>query len=239
MKFDLTIMNPPYSGNLHLKILERVIPACTEVANISPTGYLDDIAAVRGWKNTTFQRFETSVAKHIKRYHRISPGEANTLLGIGTFTSNSITIYDNGEHKLYKEICYEGKLKSFFDKVIVKVYKGEVDSIGDNVKLSTIHGHPGMRDEFDIVTTKKDIAQRFKPERMSEKDWDNFHNSCQTIFMKYCNFLTRQGQNLQTHLLPWMGDYSEPWTDGRFREYFSITDEEWAQILETMSKYKY
>ena len=30
-KFDVAIMNPPYDGNLHLKILEAVIPVADKV----------------------------------------------------------------------------------------------------------------------------------------------------------------------------------------------------------------
>src|SRR5574344_2463190 len=35
-KFDVAIMNPPYDGNLHLKILEKVIPIAEKVVNVSP-----------------------------------------------------------------------------------------------------------------------------------------------------------------------------------------------------------
>lgn len=35
-KFDVAIMNPPYDGNLHLRILEKVIPIADKVISISP-----------------------------------------------------------------------------------------------------------------------------------------------------------------------------------------------------------
>ena len=35
-------MNPPYSRNLHLKILEAVIPVADKVVNISPVRWLQD-----------------------------------------------------------------------------------------------------------------------------------------------------------------------------------------------------
>ena len=34
MKFDVAIMNPPYAGKLHLKILEKVIPVAEKVVKI-------------------------------------------------------------------------------------------------------------------------------------------------------------------------------------------------------------
>jgi glucuronate isomerase len=48
-------------------------------------------------------------------------------------------------------------------------------------------------------------------------------------------------------LAPYMGDYTKPWTNARFCEYFGITGfisdteaepgSEWETILETMKKY--
>lgn len=40
MKFDVAIMNPPYDGDLHLKILEKVISVTNKVVNISPIDWL-------------------------------------------------------------------------------------------------------------------------------------------------------------------------------------------------------
>lgn len=238
-KFDLVITNPPYNKNLHLKILERVIPMSCETVNISPTGWLMDIPAVIGWKNTTFQRFEDGVAKHIREYKHLDANDANELFGIGSFESVSMTSLTNDTYSLYKTLYLNDKRKlmSVFDKTIVKVHSGDIGNIAEHVKLSTIHGHPGMKDEFDIMTPQKDIAYKFKPEHMSEEEWDIFHESCGTIFMKYMNMLTRQGQHIQTKLLPWMGDYSEPWSDKRYCEAFGITDEEWAHIESVMGKY--
>lgn len=39
MKFDCIVMNPPYDGSLHLKILKAVIPHAKKTINISPIGY--------------------------------------------------------------------------------------------------------------------------------------------------------------------------------------------------------
>lgn len=40
--FDLIVMNPPYDGSLHLKILESVIPYAEKTVNISPARWLID-----------------------------------------------------------------------------------------------------------------------------------------------------------------------------------------------------
>ena len=239
MKFDVAIMNPPYNKTLHLQILEKVIPHCEKVVNVSPTGWLHDMTAIRGWKKTTWQKFEDSIAKHIAEYLHISASRANELFYIGTFESNSILVLDNGEHDLYKTIyLYKGKKSgSIFDKVIKRIHDGEVDNIADHIKISAIHGNPGEKDEFDICTPQYELMKGRRPASMKESDFINWHNSCNTKFMKYCNLLTRQGCHLCPQYLPFMGDYSQPWTDERFYEYFKLTKEEINIIETTMKEY--
>ena len=41
MRFDKIIMNPPYNGNLHLKILQEAIKHSDDVVNLSPNFYED------------------------------------------------------------------------------------------------------------------------------------------------------------------------------------------------------
>ena len=66
-KFDVIIMNPPYSKNLHLDILENVIPCADKVINISPIFWLID----------KFVKFKTKVAYH--RYEETSCGQVITI----------------------------------------------------------------------------------------------------------------------------------------------------------------
>lgn len=62
MEFDVAIMNPPYDGNLHLKILEKVIPIADEVVNISPIRWLQDPLA-KYKKSSDYKRFENTILK--------------------------------------------------------------------------------------------------------------------------------------------------------------------------------
>ena len=52
-------MNPPYNGNLHLKIIDKVIKACpdSEIINLSPIRWLQDPLAEYK-KNSDYNRFE-------------------------------------------------------------------------------------------------------------------------------------------------------------------------------------
>ena len=63
-KFDVAIMNPPYDGNLHLKILEKVISVADKVVNISPIRWLQDPLA-KYKKNSDYNKFENSISKKI------------------------------------------------------------------------------------------------------------------------------------------------------------------------------
>ena len=69
MKFDCIIMNPPYSRNLHLKILAEAIKHLKDeksvCVNLSPVRWLQDPLA-KHKKNCDLKRFEESVAKHIE-----------------------------------------------------------------------------------------------------------------------------------------------------------------------------
>ena len=54
--------------------------------------------------------------------------------------------------------------------------------------------------------------------------------SYHTKFSKFCISLDES-----TKLAPYMGDYTEPWTDERFKQYFELTDIEW-QLIDTVIK---
>jgi type I restriction-modification system DNA methylase subunit len=41
-KFDHIIMNPPYSRNLHLKILSNALDYSDDIVNLSPVRWLQD-----------------------------------------------------------------------------------------------------------------------------------------------------------------------------------------------------
>lgn len=75
----------------------------------------------------------------------------------------------------------------------------------------------------------------------------NFYNMTETAFFRYMYLTSMVDVNVHPQFLPWMGDYTEPWTNARFCEYFGITGfvsdteaepgSEWETILETMKKY--
>lgn len=239
--YDYCIMNPPYSGTTHLKFLEKTIEIANNVISIQPCGWLMDIPAVMGFKTTNFQKYSDSIGKHIKLLDIFSADEINKYFGIFGFEKVGIYVLDNNDHDIYLNAYLKDNRKSIsiFNKVIKPTFEGKYKNIGDYIKISGIHGHPGAKDEFDIVTPKYDLIKDKRPENMSESEFINWHNSCNTKFMKYCNLLTRQGQNLKLGLIPLMNDYSEPWDDKRFYKFFNLSNEEISLIEKTMEKYIY
>lgn len=247
--FDLIVMNPPYDGNLHLKILESVIPYAEKIINISPIGYALDWPVMLGMKQTPNWKTKSFCMNHIVSCDMLSVNKANELFDIGSFEKLAICIFDNELHDVGMNLWKNDKRKliTVFNKTVKLVHEGKIDNLAAHVKISTIHGHPDRSDEFDVCTPQYDLMKSKKPNDMSENEFKNWHISQNTKFMKYCNFLTRQGQHLYPQWLPFMSDYTKPWTDKMYCDYFNITGyisdteavhgSEWETILTTMKQY--
>ena len=59
------------------------------------------------------------------------------------------------------------------------------------------------------------------------------YNAWQSYLTKFARFCICMDES--TKLAPYMGDYTEPWTDERFKQYFGLTDIEW-QLIDTVIK---
>lgn len=85
------LMNPPYNGNLHLKILREVINACEksgsdyEIVNLSPIRWLQDPLAEYK-KNSDWKKFE-DIRSKIEDLDVINAKDATALFSAG-FTMN-------------------------------------------------------------------------------------------------------------------------------------------------------
>lgn len=68
----------------------------------------------------------------------------------------------------------------------------------------------------------------------TREERDNFYDSYNTKTLKWMFGAMTVDVHVHPQFLPWLGDYTRPWTDEDLREYFSITDEEWKEIDETV-----
>ena len=93
MKFDCIIQNPPYSRNLHLKILAEAIKHLKDeksvCVNLSPVRWLQDPLA-KYKKNSDWHRFQESVSKHIEHVEVITSNAAQEIFQIGMQTDIAI-----------------------------------------------------------------------------------------------------------------------------------------------------
>ena len=264
MKFDVAIMNPPYDGNLHLKILGKVIPIANNVVNISPSNCYSCNRLKFSTDIPMYDTFKESVFKHCTAVDIMKGDVASKIfniaqgtdLGISVYSkdytdinyvSDKFVIYNNKE--LEKSLC-----KKFLKKCELshwKTFLGEGDFI---LNTSHVHGHVGNKDftnllcmrYTDALKVKKtaDVRScqfRFRTENERKNFFDAYMNS------KCIHWWNLQWKNqiiLVLKYIPYMSDYTQPWTDKRFCEYFEITgyidDEhaepgsEWEIILKTM-----
>ena len=82
MKFDCIIMNPPYSRNLHLKILAEAIKHLKDeksvCVNLSPVRWLQDPLMLQKSKSD-YHRFEKSILNHTKHIDVIDKIDAQRI----------------------------------------------------------------------------------------------------------------------------------------------------------------
>ena len=265
MKFDLIIMNPPYDGNLHLKILEKVIPVADKVVNISPANQF--FAAKRLLKEYPLIQKSKVLKNNIVNIELIAPEIASNIFNASFAGPLMILTYDaNCKHSLnymdYNVIPYN--LRSVFDKTIRACNDKILPNLYDEIIKNTnkkfilpcpeVHGNQGKADWAEITSSDYERALKAKQRWNWHLSFDteverkNCYNAWHTRFHQFIHSLIKADNFNYYGQLPWLNDYSQPWTDKRFCEYFGITgyidDEhaepgsEWEIILNTMKEYK-
>jgi 16S rRNA G966 N2-methylase RsmD len=273
-KFDVAIMNPPYDGSLHLKLLENIIPIANKVVNISPVRWLQD-PLTKYKKNSDYNKFEESISKKIESLDVIDAKLGNNLFQIANFGALGIYRIGNGGYD-YESVAkdYLGDAYSICnkalqcnDKISNHIQKG---TAGICVKVAAVRGF-GSGKNFDIVSLIHSVPyidgngykeKKFKKKDVMTKDIEceffvrvnsveegtNFINSTRTTFHHFLIKCLKMNQHVPLNFLPYMQDYTQPWDDKRFCEYFGITgyisdteaepNSEWEIILNTMKEYE-
>jgi hypothetical protein len=266
-KFDIAIMNPPYDGNLHLKILEAVIPVADKVVNISPSNCYTCNRLKFSTDIPMYYKFVKTIFSHCKSVDKISASSASEIFSIAQGTDLAISIYDNTyTDKNYvadKFLKYDNKKleKSICDKIFKKCQDSHWETfkgVGDYIlNTSHVHGNVGNKDFTNLLCMKYDDALKVKktPDGRScqfrfttEEERKNFYNAYMNS--KVIHWWNLQWKNqiiLVLKYIPYMSDYTQPWDDKRFCEYFGITgyisdteaepNSEWEIILNTMKEY--
>ena len=286
MKFDVAIMNPPYDGNLHLKILEKVIPIADKVVNISPVSQLVNcVNTFKDGKNDT-KKYFAGIGKHLKSCGKIFSIEEALQIFTGARITNplAIQVYEISYNSI--EECERVNSHNGMKAIVKKVYdySYDVDNIenhlesnkkdGYRIKFGRIGGgtwtafRPHTLDAFKEVIydglltdgrphwqmcsvnqyTKKTEELPESLPFITKAEAQNFIDSYNTKFLKTCLGFLHVDMRIHPEYLPYMQDYTKPWDDKRFCEYFGITGyisdteaepgSEWEIILNTMKEYK-
>src|SRR5574344_2021948 len=276
-KFDVAIMNPPYSRNLHLKILESVIPVVDKVVNISPVRWLLDPLAMHK-KNSDYKKFEESISKKIESLDVLNAKNANGLfdakfaMNLGIYTCSN-----NNNNYIYTDLT---------DSIIKRVVQYMVNNHanfeynkkdGVRIRIPCIcggkSGGSGERSKVRLCDVRNCLCQPFVFTNglLDGKQWheyykknqyskttdsitwsikfaskaeaDNFFASVNTQFYKYIHHNVVVSTRVGECRVLFMQDYTQPWDDKRFCEYFGITgyidddnavpNSEWEIIINT------
>jgi hypothetical protein len=239
MHFDHIIMNPPYNGSLHLKILQEAMKHSDDVVNLSPIRWLRDPLAEYK-QGTDYKRYE-NIRKRIASIEEVSGEEATKLFGAAFYSSLGIYHIDDKEHEVFK---YE------FNPLIYKIINYPCkhftyDAPEDKpykIVLPATHGHLGKYDWAEITSKDWEVAKNVKASSETngyviitfdtEAEMKNFYDS---LFLKLYKWLVK---NIKTtaataqyiKFVPVLPDYTHPWTDEMLYEYFGLTEDEIKEI---------
>ena len=252
MTFDVAIMNPPYDGNLHLKILATVAASVDKVINISPVRWLQDPLASQK-KSSDYKRFEDTISKKIENLDIYSAKEMQNVFD-GTVMNIDLGIYTIGKGGYdYTKVSYNSILEKVFTHQQNLCNIESNKKLGWRVRMPTILGgksggsgnrkiglsgfgkllyfYNGEKDgkpwydwyvKNQYSKTTSEITSSILFN--SEVECKNFIDSLQnTKFGKYVTHKLITDVHVSNKTVLWMSDYTQPWTDKRFCEHFGIT----------------
>lgn len=246
IKFDHIAMNPPYSGSLHLKIVEEAVKHSDDVVNLSPIRWLQDpLAEIK--KGADIKKYK-NIVQQISSIEVIPLKDANDLFGAKFGMDLGIYhITPNGGWKGFPPVPS--------NDVILKIEKAIKDTWAAHAKTSAKDffvrtslvynpsgGNPNcnlLGEDKERQLTMKDegtVVRFFNFETKSEAE--NFYNAA---FLKLNRFIKKIGFSSMTStgnfsLLPYLGDYTHKWTDADLYTYFGLTEDEIKIIEEEMKE---
>ena len=247
MTFDCVIMNPPYQRNLHLKILAEAIKHLKDddsmCVNLSPSNWLGK----HSYFNSNFLDFRKKLNTKIDSIEIIDHRTSNDLFNLGNQieelgiieckNNSSLDLIKYGfknefEFNLYMKILSPREHKLVWRNGIIA--KFNTDESEFDVCLNQWSGGKTFFEAAIQKKQKRILVAQFS----TSTEKCNFINSLKTRFMEWYFQTIIKAGDYKIHIYGFMmDDYSQPWTDERFKEFFGITDEEWKYIEDTMAKY--
>ena len=234
MKFDKIIMNPPYDGNLHLKILEQAISLLKDdgnCINLSPIRWLQDPLAELKSKSD-YKTFGDSIVKKITSLKVIKNNEAREMFSMAV--NEALGIYTLGTNNVEYYLSFRNTIEDFFfQKVLKPTYTGSYESV---LKYRTKEGSPNYSDYFvrlpkfhsnvnsiewyDPISRNIEISMNLPCKgtcdatiNFDSKDKAiNFWKSMQTCFYRYICYKAKVAQRVPYPAIPYLGSVENPRT---------------------------
>ena len=238
-KFDVAIMNPPYDKNLHMQMLEYVKEQSNITICIHPANKFQNKI-----KN------QTNLPFGVTSIELLEQDKFNELFGTAQWTDGCITVIK--QNKISDKFTDFLHLVKNYD-LFVKIKKHTPDYIKSHLvnepnKFSLryfvgchwdkSHNFEGTAKSYDFACKTNLVGHTKYLNCQKEIVRKNLFKSGFTKFFKFCVYLDG------IKLAPYMGDYTQPWDDKRFCEYFGITgyidddhavpNSEWEIILNTI-----
>lgn len=152
---DKVIANPPFDGNLFLKIIQKTLPVADKTVVLAPTRWLQDPTAKYSTK-TDYSKF-ADIRESLQDVKVINKREASKLFD--TCFETDIGVYKLGKQKLYDEtkLSYNSVVEKVIQKIISKDIQSLKDRIenfkldGCRVRVPTLRGDTGIQSVIQTI----------------------------------------------------------------------------------------
>ena len=133
---------------------------------------------------------------------------------------------------------YWGKRAVVKPIVYFKYFKYAIDNKvnGVNYRRYLCSMSKSSRLNMKRLNIDPDSPMKFSVKFNTTYEAANFYDSLNTNFVKYVIYLNTHNQIVYWHRIPFMEDYSTPWTDERFYDYFGICSNDRKIIEDTIKK---
>lgn len=263
MKFDCIVMNPPYDRGLYVSIIAIALKYCNKLVSINPAHQFIEYKNLIQLKPIVTKNKQ--VLEHIKSFELLDASENNKIF-IDAAIDNQLCVilYDNTNsyglnYKDFNQI--KESWRSIFYKTVYRIAKKQLHDLYSEILKFTektyklpiprVHGHVNCKDWTEVTTPvyercissklTNDWHVSFETEQERKNCFDVWHNSKIHNFIHY---MVKDCIFNELSVLPWLVDYTHPWTDKRLCEYFNITGyisdteaepgSEWETILNSV-----
>ena len=261
MKFAVAVGNPPFMKNLHLQIIDSIIPNIdNEACFVHPARWFEDPLA--GYKKGSDKTRFKELVDRLEDVKIIDKKTVNKNFGI-TFNGElmiskmkskpagkNVTIYNDVARKCIDVILSYSRKHNLGDHVEKNKIDGwrvqvkEITPPDPHIKSQTeysrkcqcnlfaknkvnvfLNGYDGETEWMKTrrQTQGKKVSGDPFPESIkfsTKKEAVNFEKSCNTNFYNNILYLLKLDMHTPFNFLPWMENYSHPWTDEDYCMFF-------------------